>query len=94
MIPKNRKSTHPGEILAEEFLAPLGVTQVKLAAHLGIPVQRINEIVKGRRGISAATAWLLAAAFGTSPEFWTNAQSTYDLSESRPTQRILKMAAG
>ena len=52
----NRIPTHPGEILREEFLVPLGVTQVDLAAHLGIPLQRINEIVRGRRGVSAETA--------------------------------------
>jgi addiction module HigA family antidote len=94
MIPKNRTATHPGEVLAEEFLLPLDVTQVRLAEHLHIPVQRVNEVVKGKRGITAATAWLLAGAFGTSPEFWTNLQSAYDLSVSRPEQRVLKLAVG
>ncbi len=94
MIPKHRKATHPGEVLAEEFLLPLDVSQVRLAAHLGISVQRINEIVKGKRGVSADTAWLLAGAFGTSPELWTNLQSAYDLSTSRPERRIARLAAG
>mgnify|MGYP001554427411 CR=1 FL=1 len=92
MIPKNRKATHPGEVLADEFLVPLGLSQVRLAEHLGIPVQRVNEIVKGKRGISAGTAWLLAGALGTSPEFWTNLQSAHDLSVHRPEKRIARLA--
>ena len=70
MIPKNRVPTHPGEILAEEFLRPLGVTQVELASHIGVPVQRVNEIVRGKRGVTPSTAWLLAEAFETTPQFW------------------------
>ena len=58
----------------------MGLTQKKLAEHLGIAVQRVNEIVKGKRGISPDTAWLLSEAFNTSPEFWLNLQSMYDLS--------------
>jgi antitoxin HigA-1 len=92
MIPKHRQATHPGEVLAEEFLRPLDVTQTRLAEHLSIPVQRVNEIVKGKRGITADTAWKLAYAFGTSPEFWINLQSAYDLSTSRPTAKIGKLA--
>ncbi len=84
----NRIPTHPGEILREEFLVPLGVTQVDLAAHLGIPLQRINAIVRGRRGVSAETAWLLAGALGTPPEFWTNLQAQHDLAASRPARRV------
>lgn len=72
MSPRNRIPTHPGEILSEEFLIPLSLTQVALAEHLGVPVQRINEIVKGKRGITPETAWLFAQAFQTSPEFWMN----------------------
>ncbi|CAD5985346.1 HigA family addiction module antitoxin [Planktothrix agardhii 1806] len=72
MLPRNRIPTHPGEILSEEFLIPLSLTQVALAEHLGVPVQRINEIVKGKRGITPETAWLFAQAFQTSPEFWMN----------------------
>ena len=62
MIPKNRIPTHPGEILLEELLIPMGLTQVKLAEHIGVPVQRINEIVRGKRGITPETAWLLSQA--------------------------------
>jgi len=70
---------HPGEILAEEFLAPLGISQYRLAVDLGVPPRRINEIVLGRRGISADTALRLAHYFGNSGEFWMNLQSRYDL---------------
>jgi len=88
MIPENRAPAHPGEILREEFLLPLGVSQVALAAHLGVPVQRVNEIVRGKRGVTPDTAWLLAQAFGTTPEFWVNLQTTYDLARSRPSRPV------
>ena len=88
MIPSHRRATHPGTILLKEFLEPMGLTQKALATHIGIPLQRINEIVKGKRGISPDTAWLLSGAFGTSPEFWLNLQSAYDLSSHRPRSHI------
>jgi addiction module HigA family antidote len=88
MIPNHRVSTHPGVILVKEFLEPIGLTQKALAEHLGIPVQRVNEIVRGKRGITPDTAWLFAEAFNMSPEFWLNLQSTYDLSANRPTTHI------
>ncbi len=91
MIPKNRVSTHPGVILLKEFLEPMGLTQKKLADHLSIPVQRINEIVKGKRGTSPDTAWLFSEAFNTSPEFWLNLQSIYDLSSNRPNKHVEAM---
>ncbi len=88
MIPKNRVTTHPGTILLKEFIEPMGLTQKKLADHLDIPIQRINEIVRGKRGISPDTAWLLSEAFNTSPEFWLNLQSMHDLSTNRPSKHI------
>ena len=88
MIPENRIPTHPGEILLEEFLKPYNLSQVAFAAHLKVPVQRINEIVRGKRGITPKTAWLLAQALGTSPEFWVNLQSAYDLARTRPAEQI------
>jgi addiction module HigA family antidote len=91
MLPENRLPTHPGEILSEEFLVPLGVTQVSLAHHIGVPVQRINEIVRGKRGITPETAWLFSQAFGTSPEFWINLQTNYDLARTRPKERSIKL---
>jgi len=93
MIPSHRTPTHPGEILREEFLSELGIPQTELAAKLGIPVQRINEIANGKRGITPDTAWLFAAAFGTTPEFWMNMQAAYDLSRNRPTRTIPRLGA-
>ena len=84
MIPRNRIPTHPGQILLEEFLIPMEILQTQLAAHLEVPVQRINELVKGKRGVTPATAWLLAAAFQTTPEFWMNLQTQHDLARNRP----------
>jgi len=83
MVPKHRMPTSPGEILVEEFLHPLGLTQTAFARHLGVPVRRVNEIARGKRAISPETAQLFAAALGTSPEFWMNAQSSYDLATHR-----------
>lgn len=88
MLPENRIPTHPGEILQEHFLKPLGLTQVALAEHLGVPVQRINEIVRGKRGVTPETAWLLAQAFDSTPEFWINLQTNHDLVVNRPTKTI------
>jgi addiction module HigA family antidote len=88
MLPENRIPTHPGEILQERFLEPLELTQVALAEHLGVPVQRINEIVRGKRGVTPETAWLLAQAFDTTPEFWINLQANHDLARNRPDKAI------
>ncbi|MGV8082305.1 MAG: HigA family addiction module antitoxin [Coriobacteriia bacterium] len=93
MIPENRIPTHPGVILSQEFLVPLGITQVAFAAHLGVPVQRINELVRGKRGVTPETAWLLSEALNTTPEFWVNLQATYDLARSRPAEPIQPLAA-
>jgi addiction module HigA family antidote len=82
MIPK-QNPIHPGEILRAEFLEPLRVPQTKLAERLGIPLQRVNEICTGKRGITAETAWLLSAAFNNTPQFWMNLQSMYDLARAR-----------
>jgi addiction module HigA family antidote len=91
LLPEHRVPTHPGEILLREFLDPLGVTQVHLAAHIGVSVQRVNELVRGKRGVTSETAWLLAGAFGTTPEFWVQIQSQQDLARSRPTQSIRRL---
>ena len=81
---KNRlKPVHPGEIVQEEFLRPLGLSQNRLALGLGVPARRINEIVLGKRGISADTALRLACYFGNSPEFWLGLQMDYDLDVAR-----------
>lgn len=70
---------HPGEILQEEFLAPLSISQYRLAKEMSVPPRRINEIVRGSRAISADTALRLARYFGTSERFWLNLQARYDL---------------
>lgn len=93
MLPKNRIPTHPGEILLEDFLKPMGVSQVALAEHLDIPVQRINELVRGKRGVTPETAWLLAGALGTTPEFWINLQANHDLVRNRPKRKVRQLAA-
>ncbi|WP_250655739.1 HigA family addiction module antitoxin [Alkalimarinus coralli] len=93
MIPSNRIATHPGVILLKEFLEPLEVTQKALALHLGVPVQRINEIVRGKRGVTPETAWLLSESLNTSPEFWLNLQSIHDLSANRPENHIQPLVA-
>ncbi|MDK1029218.1 MAG: HigA family addiction module antitoxin [Anaerolineae bacterium] len=92
MIPENRIPTHPGEVLLEEFLNPLGITQVRFAEHIDVPVQRVNEVVRGKRGITPETAWLLAGALDTTPEFWLNLQSNYDLARSRPNRSVPRIA--
>ena len=88
MQPKHRTPTHPGQILLKEFLEPLKVTQVEFAAHIGVPIQRVNEIVRGKRGVSSETAWLFAAALGTTPEFWVNLQTAHDLVACKPMRSV------
>jgi antitoxin HigA-1 len=77
----NRKlpPIHPGEILMEEFLAPMGISQYRLAKDISVPPRRINEIVHGNRSITADTALRLGRFFGMSPQFWLNLQTRYDL---------------
>ena len=91
LVPENRIPAHPGEILLEEFLKPMKVTQVRFAAHIGVPLQRVNEIIRGRRGVTAETACLFAGAFGTSPEFWLNAQALHDLAKCRTARRVKRL---
>jgi antitoxin HigA-1 len=83
VLPKERIATHPGEVLLEEYIKPLGLTQAALAKELGISTNRLNELVKGKRGITADTALRLSRHFHTSPEFWMNLQSAYELTEAR-----------
>lgn len=74
---------HPGEILLEEFLKPMGITQYRLAKDIGVPQMRINKIVRGERGISADTALRLARYFGMSVEFWTGIQTHYEIETAK-----------
>jgi len=86
MLPEKRIPTHPGEVLLMEFLTPMGLTQVEFAKHLKIPIQRLNEITRGKRGVSPETAWLFAQALGTSPEFWLNLQTAHTLAKAASSQ--------
>ncbi len=90
MLPKKRPPTHPGEMLLKEFLDPLGLTQTKLARHLGWPYARLNEIVKGKRGVTAASALDLGEALRTGPEFWLNLQRDWDLWHSLRSHKKIK----
>jgi addiction module HigA family antidote len=79
----NRVTTHPGEILAEEFLIPLGLSANALALALRVPATRISAVIKGERSVTADTALRLARFFGTSPEFWINLQAMHDLTKAK-----------
>ncbi|MBE0448974.1 MAG: HigA family addiction module antidote protein [Actinobacteria bacterium] len=79
MMKKRLHSVHPGEVLLEEFLKPMGLSQNRLAINISVPARRINEIVLGKRSITADTALRLARFFGTSAEFWLGLQAQYDL---------------
>ncbi len=79
MIPKNRTPIHPGEILLEEFLKPMNISQTQLAEKIHVPIQRVNTLIAGKRGITPETAILFSRVFKNSPEFWMNLQAAYDL---------------
>ena len=79
MLPKNRPPTHPGEMLLEEFLRPLEMSQTELAKRIHVSYPRVNEIINAKRGITPDTALRLSRLFGTSPEFWLNGQRNWDL---------------
>jgi antitoxin HigA-1 len=85
-IPTHRQPTHPGEMLLEEFLIPMGITQQELANAIHVPYQRINEIVRGRRGVTPSTALRLAKFFGVSANFWLNLQLRWDLYNVQQTE--------
>jgi addiction module HigA family antidote len=78
---------HPGEVLLEEFLVPMGISQYRLAQTIGVPPRRVNEIVHGKRSISPDTALRLARAFGTSDRFWLNLQTRYELDRALEAHR-------
>jgi addiction module HigA family antidote len=79
MLPKYRPPTAPGEMLLEEFLKPMAMTQTELARRMGVPVQRVNTLINGKRGVTAETALLLAKIFKNSPQFWMGLQMDWDL---------------
>lgn len=81
-MPENRSPTHPGEMLREEFLKPLDLSQRELADRMGVHYPRVNELVNGKRGVTTETAVMLARILGTSPQLWLNLQQTYELHET------------
>ncbi|MHB1403861.1 MAG: HigA family addiction module antitoxin [Thiobacillus sp.] len=85
-IPTHREPTHPGEMLLEEFLEPMGITQRELATAIHVPYQRVNEIVNKRRGITPSTALRLAKFFGMTEDFWMNLQLRWDLYKARQNE--------
>jgi antitoxin HigA-1 len=85
-VPTHRVPTHPGEMLLEEFLIPMGLTQRELAAAIHVPYQRINEIINGRRGMTPSTALRLAKFFGMSASFWMNLQLRWDLYQTQQAE--------
>jgi len=89
MIPTHREPSHPGEILVEEFLKPMKMSQLTLASKMGVSLQRINTLINGKRDMTAETAILLARVLKTTPQFWLNLQMTCDLYEA---QKHLKAA--
>lgn len=82
---------HPGELLLEDFLKPMNITQIDFAKHIGVSFKRINEIVNGKRGITPETALLFAQAFGNAPQFWLNVQNTHDLAHVKTGQRVARL---
>lgn len=93
MLPTNRIATHPGEILRRLFLEEMNISQVDFAKHCRMSLQRLNEIVNGKRGVTAETAWLFGAALGTTAEYWLNMQAAHDLTKARPAKAIPRIRA-
>ena len=89
MADKKLKNIHPGEILLEEFLIPMGISAYRLSKATFLPQTRISEIIKGKRSISADTALRLAKFFGTSPKFWLGLQADFDLEEASKTKELV-----
>jgi addiction module HigA family antidote len=86
-VPSNRTPTHPGEMLLEEFLVPMGITQRELARSIHVPYQRINDLVNGRRGVTPSSALRLAKFFGNTADFWMNLQLRWDLYFAQRAER-------
>ncbi len=87
-IPTEREPTHPGEMLVEEFLNPMKITQRELATAIHVPYQRVNELVNQKRGVTPSTALRLARFFGMSADFWLNLQMRWDLYKTQDSERI------
>ena len=83
MIPKNRRPSHPGEILLELFLKPMGMSQLELARRMGVPIQRVNTLINGKRDMSPETAILLSKVLKTTSQYWMNLQMNCDLYDAQ-----------
>ena len=83
MIPKNRRPSHPGEILLELYLKPMGMSQVELARRMGVPIQRVNTLINGKRDMSPETAILLSKVLKTTSQYWMNLQMNCDLYDAQ-----------
>ena len=97
-IPKHRPPTHPGEMLLKEFLEPMQLTQQALAQAIGVPYQRVNELVNQKRGVTPSTALRLSKFFGNSPDFWLNLQNAWELyhaqqAEAEQLEKITPLAS-
>jgi addiction module HigA family antidote len=90
MLPKKRPPIHPGQMLLKEFLEPMGITQKEFAAHLGWAYTRLNEIINGKRGVSAASALAFADAFNIEAQFWLNLQRDWDLWHAKQEHKAIK----
>ena len=88
-IPTDREPPHPGEVLREEFLLPMGITQQQLANGIHVPFQRINELVNGKRGVTPSTSLRLAKFFGVSEDFWMNLQIRWDLHRTKKKEQAI-----
>lgn len=86
-VPTHRKPTHPGEMLQEEFLVPMNITQRELAEAVHVPYQRINELVNQKRGVTPSTALRLGKFFGVSPDFWLHLQMRWELYKAQNTEK-------
>lgn len=92
-LPRHRSPTHPGEMLLEEFLKPLGVSQSAFAIRLGVSFPRLNEIIRGKRGVTPDTALRLARVLGTSADFWLGLQQDWDLWQAMQGEKAAEIAA-
>ncbi len=90
MLPKNRPPTHPGQMLLHEFLEPAGISQKKFSEHIGWTYARLNEIVNGKRGITADSALTLSETLGNSPQFWLNLQQNWELWHALASHKEVK----
>jgi addiction module HigA family antidote len=88
-VPTDREPAHPGEMLREEFLMPMGITQQQLADSIHVPFQRINELVNGKRGVTPSTSLRLAKFFGVSEDFWINLQIRWDLYRAKKKEQAI-----